>query len=301
MELRHLRYFCAVADTGGFARASEVLHVAQSAISEQLKDLEEELNVALFDRREHRARLTPHGDIFLKEARRTLEVAAQAVEAARRSGRGETGTLTIGFFVGGTDALFPALIRTFRTRSPGVQVTLVEMTPTAQHEALLSGAIDIAFTRAALAPSTELIRMETFYVDPLVAVLPPDHVLGGRPVRMKQLAKERFVIAQRDTSPAYFDRVISLCRDAGFSPNIAAMASVASGVLTLVAAGEGIAILPRNTLKLASGEVAVSSIRSRDATIEVVIAWNARREGPLHRAFLDQARRARRSRGSHSV
>lgn len=295
MELRHLRYFCAVADLGGFARAAESLHIAQSAISEQMRNLEDEIGVPLFDRREHRARLTPHGEIFLKESRRTLEAAGQAIEAVRRSARGETGTLTIGFFVGGTDALFPALIRTFRRRSPGVQVSLVEMTPTAQHAALVSGAIDIAFTRAALSSATDHLRMERFYVDPLVAVLPPGHALAGAPVRMEQLAAERFVISQRETSPAYFDKVISLCRDAGFSPNIAATATVASGVLTLVAAGEGIAILPKNTLKLATGNVAASAIRSRDASIEVVIAWNAKREGPLHRAFLEQARRTRRA------
>ena len=294
MELRHLRYFCAIADAQAIARAAATLHVSQSAVSEQMRDLEQEIGVALFDRREHRARLTTHGEAFLAHARRTLEAADEAVAAAQRSARGEIGKLTIGFFVGGTDRLFPALIRTFRRRSPNVQVSLVEMTPTAQHQALLSGAIDIAFTRAYLSPSNDTLRMERFHVDPLVAVLPPGHRLAARAVKMTQLAEERFILADRETSPVYFDKVISLCRDAGFSPHIAGTASVASGVLTLVAAGEGIAILPKNTLKLAPGNVTSSAIRSRHASIDVVIGWNAHREGPLHRAFLELARKVRR-------
>ncbi len=292
MELRHLRYFCAVAEARGFARAAAALHVSQSAVSEQLRDLEDEIEVPLFDRREHRARLTAHGEIFLVEAQRTLQAADRAVEEARRSARGEVGTLAIGFFIGGTDSLFPALIRRFRQRSPGVRVTLTEMTPTQQPDALLSGAIDIGFTRVLQAPASNDLRAERFYVEPLVVALPVGHPLAGRPVDLRRLAAERFVITQRETSPALFDKVIALCRDAGFSPAIAATSSVASGVLTLVAAGEGVAILPRNTLKLAPADVIFAPIRGRDASIDLVIAWNPRREGPLHRSFLELARKA---------
>ena len=293
MELRHLRYFCAVADAGGFARAAEQMHVSQSAVSEQLRDLESELKVELFDRRERRARLTPHGDIFLVEARRTLEAADRAVEAAQRSARGEIGTLTIGFFAGGTDSLFPGLIRSFRRHSPGVRVSLIEMLPTRQHEALLAGTIDIGFTRT-LQPSMRVeLRAERFYVEPLVAVLPIGHPLAGQPLELRKLANERFVIAQRETSPALFDKVIALCRTAGFSPIISATSAVASGVLTFVAAGEGVAILPRNTLKLAPADVVASPIRCKEASIDLVIAWSIKREGPLHRSFLALARQVR--------
>ncbi len=295
MELRHLRYFCAVADAGGFARAAALIHVSQSAVSEQLRDLEEELGVPLFNRRERRARLTAHREVFLEEARRTLAAAERAREAAQRSARGEVGTLTIGFFVGGTDSLFPGLIRAFREHSPGVRVALVELTPTEQHEALLSGSIDIGFTRALQPPQDDQLRAERFYVEPLVIALPFEHRLASRPVDMRELATERFVIAQRHTSPVLFDKVIALCREAGFSPNIGATASVASGVLTLVAAGEGIGILPKGAQKLASEDIAFSSIRNPHASIDLVVAWSPQREGPLHRSFLELARRHARS------
>ena len=297
MELRHLRYFCAVAQEKGFARAAEVLNVSQSAISEQIRSLEEELGVALFDRREHRARLNAHGAVFLVEAERTLAAASHAVEAAQRSARGEAGLLKIGFFVGGTDALFPALIRRFRGQSPGIRVSLIEMGPVQQHEALLAGALDIGFTRVLQASKHSDLRSQLFYVEPLVAALPKGHPLVGSPLDVASLAEEPFVITQRETSPALFDKVIALCRGAGFSPNIAASAAVASSVLTLVAAGEGVAILPRNTLKLAPTQVVAAPIKSDIASIDLVVAWNVRREGPLLQSFLQLARKVRKGGG----
>src|ERR1700741_24984 len=114
MELRHLRYFCAIADWNGFNRAARALHVSQSAISEQIADLEREIGVPLLLRSGHKIRLTSHGEIFLDEARKTLAAAATATDMARRSLRGEIGTLRIGFFNGGTGPLFARLIREFR-------------------------------------------------------------------------------------------------------------------------------------------------------------------------------------------
>lgn len=293
MELRHLRYFCAVAEAEGFARAAAHLHVSQSAISEQMRDLEAEIGVPLFDRSERRATLTAHGKVFWKEALLTLSAADWAIEAAQRSVRGELGALTIGFFVGGTDAFFPRLIRTFRQQSPKVRVSLTEMTPTEQYEALLTGAIDIGFTRALQSPLRAELRSERFFAEPLLAVLPSGHRLAGAPVLLKQLATERFVMTQRESSPVLFDKIIALCRQAGFSPAIATTSTVASGVLTLVAAGAGVAILPLNTLKLAPSDVVSCPIRCRSASIDLVFAWSPEREGPLHRSFLRLARQAK--------
>ncbi|WP_158615556.1 LysR family transcriptional regulator [Acidipila sp. EB88] len=289
-----MRYFKAVAEENGFARAAALLNVSQSAISEQMRDLEQELGLPLFDRREHRARLNAHGEVFLVEVKRTLAAAAEAVAAVRRSASGEVGTLKIGFFVGGTDALFPALIRRFRAQSPGVRVSLLEMGPVQQQEALLAGTIDIGFTRIVQSPASGELSWERLYVEPLVVALPKGHALAGSPVDISSLAAEPFVITHRETSPALFDKVIALCRAAGFSPKIAATAAVASSVLTLVAAGEGVAILPKNTLKLASSDVVAAPIASRDASIDLVIAWSTRREGPLHQAFLQLIRKTRK-------
>src|ERR1700722_138307 len=122
VELRHLRYFTAVAEHGGIGTTARILHVAQSAISEQIRDLESELGVSLFDRKNRRIRLTYHGERFLKDARAVLAVADRAVANVQKSIRGEVGTLTIGFFVGRTGNFFPRVIKEFRHRFADVQV-----------------------------------------------------------------------------------------------------------------------------------------------------------------------------------
>ena len=144
MELRHLRYFCAVADNQGFSRtAQKPLHVSQSAISEQVSDLESELGVQLLSRGQQRTQLTPHGEVFLVEAKKVLAAADQAIETARRSARGELGTLTIGFFNGGTGTEVPATIKEFRRRYPNVRVSVIEMILSDQSEALVNGTMDV--------------------------------------------------------------------------------------------------------------------------------------------------------------
>jgi DNA-binding transcriptional LysR family regulator len=299
MELRHLRYFVAVAETGGFNRAARTLHVSQSAISEQILDLEQEIGVELIDRSQRRTRLTPHGELFLAEARRTLAAAERAVEVAQRSMRGEIGTLVIGFFVGGTGDFFAGLIREFRDSSPGVRVSLVEHTPSEQLDALIGGTIDIGFTRNIEPARLALLEVERLYVEPLLAVMPKTHRLANRTIQLAELASESFIVADRETSPVLFDRVIALCAEAGFSPRIAATASVSTGVLTLVHAGEGIAILPKNAQDFAPEALAFCPIAHAGATIDLVVAWPRARENQITRAFLDlmRARRGREMRG----
>ena len=127
MELRHLRYFSAVAESGSFTAAARRLHVAQSSLSEQIADLENELGGSLLDRSGRQIRLTAMGTVFLAEARKTLEAADRAVEVTRSSMRGESGTLSIGFFLWGAGGFFPRIIREYRRRYPGIRLTLLEM------------------------------------------------------------------------------------------------------------------------------------------------------------------------------
>src|SRR6266404_920305 len=246
MELRHLRYFCAVAENQGFSRSARLLHVSQSAISEQISDLEREIGVPLLIRGQQKIKLTPHGEIFLTEARKVLSASDRAVEMAQRSARGEIGTLTIGFFTGGTATLIPKIIRAFRRLHPGVRVSLAEMSPTVQSEALVNGTIDIGFTRPLSPPFDIQLRSELLYFDSLMAVLPKDHPLAPGPVDVRALAGERFVICARESSQALFDKIIALCEEASFSPRIVNTSPAWSSVVMLVQAGEGIAILPNN-------------------------------------------------------
>jgi DNA-binding transcriptional LysR family regulator len=289
MELRHLRYFKAVAECGSFSGAARAIYVSQSALSEQVADLERELGVPLFDRSERKLRLTPHGEIFVRESDKVLEGADRAVAVVRRSFRGEVGTLRVGFFAGGLGAQFAGLIRRFRNDRPGVQVSLVEKTPMEQTQALLEGSIDVAFTRRVAEPFAKELRSETLRHHRLDAVLPKHHPLAKGPVDIRALSTERFVLCARETAPAVFDKIIGLCSEAGFSPQIAALPMVRSSALMLVQAGEGISIVPELHDVMGSG-LSAWPLRSKGAFVELVMAWSPRRVGPILDAFMGLVR-----------
>jgi DNA-binding transcriptional LysR family regulator len=293
MELRHLRYFCAVAAHQGFSRTARALHVSQSAISEQVSALEREIGVTLLVRGRQKLQLTPHGEIFLTEAKKVLAAADHAVETAQRSARGEIGTLTVGFFNGGTGTEVPNIIKDFRRRHPGVRVSVVEMIPSEQSLALIDGTLDVGFTRPLEPPFDQILRSELLYLDPLIAVFPKDHRLARGPVDLRSLARERFVFVARESSPALFGKIIALCSEAGFSPKIAATGVAWSSVVLLVEAGEGIAILPSNLQQGGSRDLAFCPLTNRGASIGLVIAWSPQREGPVQTTFLELVRNYR--------
>jgi DNA-binding transcriptional LysR family regulator len=296
MELRHLRYFCAVAEHQGFSSTARSLHVSQSAISEQISDLEREVGVALLLRGRQKTSLTAPGEVFLAEAQKVLAAADQAVETARRAARGEIGTLTIGFFNGGTGAEVPTVIKRFRSRHPGVRVSVVEMIPSEQSKALVNGSIDVGFTRPLEPPFDQLLHSELMYLDPLIAALPKNHPLVRGPVDLRKLAKERFVLVARETSESLYDKIMSLCAEAGFSPRVVATGTVWSSVVLLVQAGEGIAILPSNLQQRGLfRDLAFCPLTNSGAAIGLMIAWSPQRENTAKLAFLDLVREYRQS------
>ncbi|MBZ5604726.1 MAG: LysR family transcriptional regulator [Acidobacteriia bacterium] len=290
MELRHLRYFCAVAAHQGFSRSARELHVSQSAISEQISDLEREIGVPLLVRGQQKTTLTLPGEIFLREAKRVLEAAGQAVETAQRAARGEIGTLTVGFFNGGTGSDVPSIIKKFRRLHPGVRVSVADMVPGLQSTALVNGTMDVGFTRPLETPFDQLLRSELLYQDPLVAVFPKDHPLARMPVDLRRLAREPFVLVARESSPSLFGKILALCSEAGFSPRIAGTGVAWASVVLLVEAGEGIAILPSNLRHGASKNLVFCPLTNPGAEISLVMAWSAQREGPVLNAFLKLVR-----------
>jgi DNA-binding transcriptional LysR family regulator len=294
MELRHLRYFCAVADWHGFNRAARALHTSQSSISAQIRDLEQEIGVTLFNRTQSRVSLTPVGEKFLEEARRVVAGADRAVDVAQRTARGEIGSLSIGFLIWGTGAFFPGVIRAFRELYPGVQISLMEMTSVTQSEALLKGTIDVAFTRPLEPPYDRQLRSEMLYIDSLVAILPAGHRLAGRPLQLAALADERFVVCDRSTAPMYFDRIIAACAQAGFVPKIAQTSNSVSSVLTLIQAGEGVTLIPRSQQHVRFfSDLAFCPLTKSAGTIELVMAWSSERDDVAKTAFLDFIRSKR--------
>ena len=290
MELRHLRYFCAVAENQGFSRTARALHVSQSAISEQISDLEQEIGIPLLVRGQQKTTLTPAGEMFLGEAKKVLAAADNAIEIARRAARGEIGALTVGFFNGGTGADVPEIIKNFRRLHPDVRVTVADMVPGLQSAALIEGSMDVGFTRPLETPFDQLLRSEVLYLDPLVAVLPKDHPLAGAAVDLRSLARERFVLVARESSPSLFGKILRLCSEAGFSPQIVSTGVAWASVTLLVEAGEGIAILPSNLQHGASKNLSFGRLTNPGAEIGLVMAWSPHREGPVLTAFLNLVR-----------
>jgi DNA-binding transcriptional LysR family regulator len=290
MELRHLRYLAAVADYGTFREAARRLRVSQSAISEQIADLEHEVGGQLVERSQRATRLTPQGRIFLDEARKTLASADRAVDLTRRSLLGEEGSLAIGFFLWGSGGFFPSLIREFRTLHPQVKLTLVEMVTHDQMDALKSGKIDLGFTRPLEPPHDRTLRSELLLDDPIVAVMPRDHPLAPRPgstsVRIENLARERFVMSERTTNPSLFDTIVGICTRAGFSPNLVNSSGSWPGVLTLVESGEGVALVPSGVRYLGAPGLVFADIAPQTAHVGLSIAWDPRNEGPVVQNFL---------------
>ena len=286
MELRHLRYFCAVADWNGFNRAARALHTSQSSISAQIRDLEQEIGVKLLNRTQSQVTLTSAGERFLEESRKVVAAADRAVDIAQRTARGEIGSLTIGFLIWGTGAFFPGIIRGFRQLHPGVQLS-VEMLSRAQPEALLNGSIDVGFMRPLEPPYDSQLRSELLYTDPVVAVLPADHRLAGGPLRLHDLTEERFVVCDRDIAPSFFDKITSLCAQAGFSPKIVQTSNLVSSVLTLVEAGEGVTLLPSGLQHSRFSDLSFCPLIDPGGGIDLVMAWSPNREGETHKSFLD--------------
>ena len=221
MELRHLRYFAAVAQYLNYSEASRRLHVAQPAISQTILDLEDELRVKLLLRTKRTVQLTAAGTAFLREAHEILRRANEAQRLAQRAARGEVGILGIGFFGTASGPILPSLVDTYRLKFPDVELRLFELDPDQQLAAFDEGRIDLGFTRTLPSDRRAEFEQEEVYNDQLAIALPAKHPLAKQKVvRLKSLASEPFVQFHRKGAPGLFDEVIATCRRTGFSPRI---------------------------------------------------------------------------------
>jgi len=287
MELRHLRYFTAVVKWNGYREASRRLHIAQPAISQTVRDLEEELGLQLFSRAKRVAQLTPGGELFYAEALRTLAQAEAAINTAKRAAKGEIGQLAIGFLGSATYAFLPELVRKYKGQFPGVRLTLQELTPLQQEVAFDKADIDIGFTRVLTAEQSKAFSSRCLYRDPMMAVLPRSRRIETKRVRIADLAKESFVLFHREGSPLLFDTITGTCAKAGFSPRVECEPNLMQTVLSLVEAEQGVAIVPACVRNLRSDGVRFFRLQPDDVRVELVAAWKKENQSVVLRAFLD--------------
>ena len=279
MELRHLRYFLAVADAANFTKAADVLGIGQPPLSQQVKALERELDVELFKRTARGAELTVAGQVFADEARRVLADAERASRAAKRAARGETGHLRVGFT--GTAAFnehVSALIRKFREAYPDAELTLYEATSGVLLDNLEAGQLDVAIVRPKRRVA-ETVQQQDWRDEPMLVALPTAHPLAPRKrIALSELADEPFVQVPREAGSGLFDDIVAACAAAGFEPEMAQPAPQIASTLTLVAAGMGISIVPEAITQVRVAGVVYRQLVARGLRAKLALA--SRRDDP---------------------
>ncbi len=289
MELRHLRYFIAVAEELHFGRAAERLGISQPPLSQQIQALEEEIGARLFERTNRRVELTDAGRLFLYESRQVLAQVDKAVLLARRAHLGELGELKIGFTSSAPfTSTIPSSIHAFRKAYPDVHLDLQEMSSRQVLKALLEESLQVGVIRPLALP--DAVHWVELFREPLVAVLRADHPLAAGSedgLAIAALAEEPFVFFPRSYGTGLYDQVIALTRQAGFSPRIAQEASEAMTIIGLVSAGLGVSILPASFRRTRVDGVVYRTLSDPEATTAVWLVRRQNEGSPLALSFID--------------
>ncbi len=290
MELRHLRYFVAVAETLNVRRAAERLHVSQPPLSRQLRDLEEEMGARLFVRTKQGMQLTEAGRFFLKETREILAKTQRALDTVQSAKRGEIGRLTLAYDGSFSDPRLTRVIRQFRQRFPAVDLTFSEMPTHQQIRELLDQHIDLGYLGLRFTELEKELQFE-FVSNPAVwLVLPPGHRLARqRKIRLPSLANEPFVAPPR-TAFRYRELLLQYCRAAGFEPRMVHESNNGQCMLEMVSAGMGVAVVPESFRRLFAIEVEYRPLALTKSPLEIHIAWHRENHSPVLRSFLEMFR-----------
>ncbi|MDV3467371.1 LysR substrate-binding domain-containing protein [Stenotrophomonas sp. C3(2023)] len=290
IELRHLRYFLAVADTLHFGQAAERLGMSQPPLSQQIRQLEQLIGAQLFVRSHRRVQLTEAGTLLQQQARSLLLQVDATVEQVQRVQRGERGELHIGLTrATPLSAQIPRAIFDYRQRYPQVRLQLREMNTLQQIDALLEGELDVGIIRRRTLPPELVAR--SLFTDPLAVVLHRQHpALRGRDpastvLALEQLAHEPFVAFHRSAGAGIHDHTIALCAAAGFTPRIVQEAGEASTLISLAAAGLGAAILPASCDHIHVEGACFVALADSGAHSEVQLVWRRESVTPLIRNF----------------
>ena len=289
IELRHLRYFVAVAEELHFGRAAARLHLAQPPLSQQIRRLEDILGYPLFVRTSRTVKLTAAGEVFLERARRTLRNVQEDMEEARSIGRGDVGSLRVGFIGSGMLTPLPAMLGQYRRQYPGVQLQLHESFTSGVGQSLLKGTLDAGFLRDG--DPTEGLVIETLFSEPFVAVLPHLHPLATRSnISAGQLRDQPFVFFSPMAGDRAYEKPISLCEEHGFRPRVVQEAPQWLTILRLVGAGLGVTIAPACVRQIAAPDVVCLDLRGAGVKSDIELAYQSGESRAIVKAFASIAR-----------
>lgn len=289
MEFRHLRYFLAVAEELHFGRAARRLAISQPPLSLNIRQLEESVGARLFHRNSKEVRLTAAGHAFVHAARALLEQAAEASRHAREVDRGFEGRIRLGLVSSMIYRGLPRLLRDFQARHPRIQVVLREMNSHDQVVELAHGQLDAGFVHTQRVPQ-ELSRL-LFATEPFLCCLPQGHALAkSRRLDLARLQGEAFVMFSRSASPDYYERVLAICSAAGFYPDVRHEVRHWLSVVSLVAKGLGVALVPAALKGSAIPGAVFVPTQPSSARSEVFCVWPTAHEGAGLAAFLKVVR-----------
>ena len=291
-ELRHLRYFVAVAEELNFSRAATRLHMAQPPLSAAIRQLEQELGTQLLLRTTREVRLTDAGRMFLDGARRTLAELERATVDAQRVGAGDLGRVRVAFSWSARFQTLPAIGRAFRASHPDVALLTEEMWNARMLPALRSGAIDVAIS---LCPEiASEFSYETMRSEPIVALLTETHPLAGEhALELKALEADRFLLFPRELAPRLYDFMVGLCRRAGFEPTSRNESFHSVWDLEVLGHVQGVALAPASVARDLPENVAAVAIADPPDQVETALVWRTNDPSPANRAFREAAREAR--------
>jgi DNA-binding transcriptional LysR family regulator len=275
MELRHLRYFVAVADALSFTKAAEKLRLAQPSLTRQVRNLEDEIGVKLLDRSANRIALTEEGRQFLFDAKKLLVMSAESIATVQRMNRGQGSGLNIGYVANIHYDLLPATLGAFRKLCPGVALNLFDMTSAEQFLALEGRKIDLGFVGIRASVSGNHLLSECVAHDAMLAALPKSHPLAKKAVvKLPELASQFFIGMSEKTHPGAREWLMETCREAGFAGRVLQEADSEPTVMQFVADGLGVALLPEQITGLPHDGVVFRPL-APPLLRESTIAWRA--------------------------
>jgi DNA-binding transcriptional LysR family regulator len=297
MELRHLRYFVAVAEELNFTRAAAKLHLAQPSLTRQVQNLEAELGVRLLDRSRNQVVLTQEGRSFLADARRILDLTTESILAVQRLSRGEDGTLNIAYLPSFDFELLPETLQTFRRAFPHVGLNLFDMNPAEQLQAIEAGTIDLGYVGLPLSRANNGLQGESIARHRIMVVLPTKHPLAGkRQIELRELEPMFFVGMSEKTNPGFRDWLHRTCQSAGFTPRVIQDAEAEPTLMSFIAEGLGITLAREHLKKLPNPGVSFRPLAPPLKT-DYCVAWHRNNNSRALQQYL-QVIKGGRTRGS---
>jgi len=291
LELRQLKYFIRVAELEHFGKASEDLHVVQPALSRQVKQLEEELGVELFERLPRGVRLTAAGRVLLERARGLMTDLDRVVSATRLAGLGKTGFVRIGFADGATySGHVPAIIRDFRMRSPQVELELIPASSLLQAQLLAQNTIDVGFVYWLPLDKQKVGHHDINNEKVVLAVAESNPLSKRKSLRLKDLATVPFIWFKRSNAPMFYDLIAARCNQGGLTLNVVQEAFTESTMLSLVAADIGITFITEAARRRKPDNVVLIDVLDLKANLTLWAIWRADDRDPALRQFTEVVR-----------